>query len=162
MQNRLQNDTPTPTGTIEVFRGIIYNESSETVLYVKRSRSDSYHPGLFEFPGGKVDPDEAGIDALRREVKEETGLVIEPITDSLESSEIYVDQSVIEKGKYGGMLYISRFIVSRIVAGDVNLSNEHEDFCWNHISTAPVHGPLTDLSSNALKKLQLVWALSNS
>lgn len=44
-------------------------------LLVRRARAPSL--GLFAFPGGKVEPGETEIEAIRREVHEETGLVIE-------------------------------------------------------------------------------------
>jgi 8-oxo-dGTP diphosphatase len=45
----------------------------EKVLLVRRSADDSY-PGMWEFPGGGVDGDEPVVDAIRREVLEETGI----------------------------------------------------------------------------------------
>ncbi|MCX7115510.1 MAG: NUDIX domain-containing protein [Gammaproteobacteria bacterium] len=50
-------------------------DSSERVLISKRP---VHKPGggLWEFPGGKVEPDEAVHDALCREISEEVGLTV--------------------------------------------------------------------------------------
>ena len=52
------------------------------ILVVRRSKNDSY-PGMWEFPGGGVDKGETVIEAIRREAKEETNLLIDhyPVTE---------------------------------------------------------------------------------
>lgn len=42
----------------------------EKVLITRRPE-DKLHPGLWEFPGGKIDPGESPSEALRREIREE-------------------------------------------------------------------------------------------
>ena len=54
-----------PAVSVAIVRG-------DTVLLVKRARQPSQ--GLYAFPGGKVEADEALEDAARRELLEETGL----------------------------------------------------------------------------------------
>lgn len=44
------------------------------ILCLKRSEDDKSYPGKWCFPGGRIDDGEAPIDALFREVREETGL----------------------------------------------------------------------------------------
>lgn len=46
-----------------------------TVLMQKRP-PDKQHGGLWEFPGGKVDPGETPVDALVREIDEELGVAV--------------------------------------------------------------------------------------
>lgn len=43
-----------------------------------RRPADKHHGGLWEFPGGKVEPGEGLREALAREVAEESGLAIDP------------------------------------------------------------------------------------
>lgn len=46
------------------------------ILILERAPESLFDPGCWELPGGKIDYGEKLVEALRREVKEETGLVI--------------------------------------------------------------------------------------
>ena len=56
------------TSTITVVAAVV--EENDTFLVTRRP--DGVHlAGLWEFPGGKIDPAESHADALRREMREE-------------------------------------------------------------------------------------------
>lgn len=50
--------------------------------------------GLWEFPGGKVDADESGFDALKRELHEEIAIDVVKASSWLQVSHDYPDKSV--------------------------------------------------------------------
>ena len=62
-----------PTGVAVVCIALL--DTDGRVLLQKR-RSDSRHGGLWEFPGGKVEPGESRKSALAREIAEELGIVV--------------------------------------------------------------------------------------
>jgi ADP-ribose pyrophosphatase len=61
--------------TVDVVGAVIFNEKNE-ILCAQRSPSMS-QPGLWEFPGGKIEPGESPEACLIREIKEELDCLIE-------------------------------------------------------------------------------------
>ncbi len=61
--------------------GLIFDHSGG-ILIAKRGE-DKPHPGMWEFPGGKIESGESPLEALKREIEEEVGLIVleaEPFT----------------------------------------------------------------------------------
>lgn len=54
---------------VDVVGAVIANEQGE-ILCAQRSESMA-QPGLWEFPGGKIEPGESPAECLRREIREE-------------------------------------------------------------------------------------------
>lgn len=59
---------------IDVVGAVIANERGE-ILCAQRSPQMS-QPGLWEFPGGKIEPGESPTESLQREIREELGCEI--------------------------------------------------------------------------------------
>jgi 8-oxo-dGTP diphosphatase len=76
-------DAPPPTVVVPLVYAIV-RDDSDRVLLVRRLDT-----GDWELPGGRVDPGESAVDALVREVEEETGLVV----DARRVAGIYTDPS---------------------------------------------------------------------
>lgn len=73
MENRPTH--PTATGMI-VVAAALFDDSGRVLL--QRRPPGKHHGGLWEFPGGKVEPGESAIDALVREIDEELGIAVLP------------------------------------------------------------------------------------
>lgn len=56
--------------------GAIVVDSQGRLLLIKRGHEPG--AGLWSLPGGRIEPDETDIEALVREVREETGLTVRP------------------------------------------------------------------------------------
>ena len=48
------------------------------LMLMHRRRLDSMHGGLWEFPGGKIEPGESPESAALREIEEELGVMLDP------------------------------------------------------------------------------------
>ncbi|KGY08650.1 8-oxo-dGTP diphosphatase MutT [Vibrio sinaloensis] len=59
---------------IHIVAGIIFNQDKSQVFITKRP-DDKHKGGFWEFPGGKVEPEESVEQALVRELEEEIGIV---------------------------------------------------------------------------------------
>ncbi|PWW73291.1 hypothetical protein C7212DRAFT_217974 [Tuber magnatum] len=63
-----------------IFRRSRLTNAPPRLLLVRRAVGEPSFPGLWETPGGGVEPYETILDGVVREVKEETGLVVGRIT----------------------------------------------------------------------------------
>ena len=69
-----RNPEPETRNCIEVAAGLIFRDGK---LLITQRPADTHLGGLWEFPGGKRNPNETFEDCLRRELMEELGIEVE-------------------------------------------------------------------------------------
>jgi 8-oxo-dGTP diphosphatase len=79
---------------VHVAVGVILDDSGGSVLLTRRSL-DSHQGGLWEFPGGKLEPGESLHAALMRELHEELGITVVRNSPMLEVRHDYGDKCVL-------------------------------------------------------------------
>lgn len=86
--SRLAPDASRP---VQVAAGLI--EENRRYLIARR-KSGVHLGGLWEFPGGKREPDESLEDCLRRELREELGIAVSPPVLFTALRHVYPDRTV--------------------------------------------------------------------
>ncbi|MEM5778345.1 MAG: NUDIX domain-containing protein [Candidatus Aenigmatarchaeota archaeon] len=97
-------------------------EKNGKYLVLKRSEKNLTNKGKWQFPEGKVRFGEDLIKALKREVKEETGLIV---TDA---KLIGIHSNILNEAH--GMFRLFRNVFKCKVIGKIKLSKEHETYAW--------------------------------
>lgn len=94
------------------------------ILLLQRSVKEEILPGLWELPSGKRENLESSIQAIKREVKEETGLRIEVVNP------ISTFEYIIEKPNFIKDTTQINYLVKIKGSGKVKISKEHQNFVW--------------------------------
>ncbi len=81
------------SNTIEVVAGIIFNQDKSQVLLALR-KPDQHQGNCWEFPGGKIEPNEDRAQALARELDEELGIHVTESESFCQVKHDYSDKSV--------------------------------------------------------------------
>lgn len=111
-----RRDVARPVATV----GALIHDGAGKVLMLRTHKWG----GRWGIPGGKIERGEASVDALQREVREETGLEIADITFAL------VQDSIDSKEFLRPAHFILLNYVARAITTAVTLNDEAEEFCW--------------------------------
>jgi ADP-ribose pyrophosphatase YjhB (NUDIX family) len=120
------------------------------VLVVRRARAPAN--GLFSLPGGVVEIGETLIEALVREVREETSLAIEPVGLAGYREAITRDRD----GRVERHFVILPF-AARWLAGEPVLNEELSEARWlrpDALAGLPTTAGLTEIVATAFERLQ--------
>ncbi len=123
---------------------VIFRKTKEGREYLLIKHAPPYHH--WDFPKGHIEKGEKTEEAVRREIKEETGISkIEIIPGFKETIRYFV--------KYTGekALKFVAYFLAKTNEKKIKLSHEHEDFAW--LSLEEAHGKTTyKTSKEVLKK----------
>lgn len=110
-----------------VVNGIISNSKGE-IFICKKPKDRGVYPGQWAIPGGGIDPGETAQQALRREIKEETGLNIKNINP------VYFYELAVTKyhptSPSSKQQLILLVFTAKAASTKVTLDTEHEIFAW--------------------------------
>jgi 8-oxo-dGTP pyrophosphatase MutT (NUDIX family) len=98
-------------------------------LLTKRSESEDFLPGVWEIPGGKLEKDEKQIQALKRELFEETGI---KLSTSNKIREIDSEDYIIKSKKDDSVKKVieTTYIIYIDLLPEITLSAEHSEYSW--------------------------------
>ncbi|WP_263359359.1 NUDIX hydrolase [Acidicapsa ligni] len=105
--------------------GVVFDFEGR-VLLIRRGTEP--RKGLWSIPGGLVELGESLTDALKREIAEESGLIVEPVAIIEVVDRIYTDESA-----QGGRVRFHYVIVDylcRIVGGEAKAGDDAAEISW--------------------------------
>ena len=108
-------------------KALIKNSNGE-YLFIRRSTTlatDISEPS-WDIPGGRIEPDEYLLEALRREVQEEIGHDVQSAPMLIKAQDIFVTAKDLH------VVRLTYMLVEDIE--DIILSDEHEEYVWVHES----------------------------
>ena len=100
---------------------VCYIEREGSLLMLKQT-PDKTEPSTWGLPGGKFEPGESGADCARRELFEETGILVQP------SQVIFLETLYLRKPHFRFAYHMFQVVVEERPA--VRLSKEHEEYLW--------------------------------
>jgi 8-oxo-dGTP diphosphatase len=107
-------------------KALIEHDGKVLIIRESSGYKDGTNAAKFDVPGGRLTPGEHYLDALHREIKEETGLVVDTLTPFVVRSGVKISPSA---GKVLIYFVIFRTHI-RGIKPTVTLSKEHVEYKW--------------------------------
>jgi 8-oxo-dGTP pyrophosphatase MutT (NUDIX family) len=104
-------------------RALLVNADGK-ILVLRRSLDDEDVPGRVDFPGGGIEPGESYIEAIAREIEEESGLHV--LDDGLRLAYSFTRYDEVSHSIVHRLLY-----TAHVTDETVQLSHEHDAFWWH-------------------------------
>jgi 8-oxo-dGTP diphosphatase len=102
---------------------VVLGDRDGRLLLLRRAADDDHNPGLWEFPGGGIDPGESARDAAARELREEVGLEV--------TAGDLADWARYEREQEGRTRHTKFFSAAcRAEDCEPTLSHEHDAWRW--------------------------------
>ena len=123
---------------------LLIKNKSGAILFLRRSADFSSDPKriLWDIPGGRINPGENLADALKREVEEETGHIIQSTPHLIAAQDILVPAKELHVVR---LTYMTTEEVP-----NVELSEEHAEHKWVHLSDIESDDPTIDQYLNQI------------
>lgn len=102
-------------------KALIQNDQGQYLMLHRAETTANETKAHWDIPGGRIEPDEALLDALKREIHEETGLTVESAPELLGAQDIFVPPAG---------LHVVRLTYILKGDGEVVISHEHQGTRW--------------------------------
>jgi 8-oxo-dGTP diphosphatase len=122
-----------------------------TVLVVRRARAPAN--GVWSLPGGVVEAGETLIEAVKREITEETALTIEPVALTGYREVVTLDADNRVERHFVILPFAARWI-----AGEPKLNEELSEWRWvdpGEVASLPTTPGLAEIVASAVERLKV-------
>ncbi len=126
-----------------------YIECAGKILLLHRSEIES-EPGKWCLPGGKIEEKETELDAMVREIKEETGLSIPQ--DKLE----YIEKLFIKHPNHDFEYHL--FLTKLDAESQIEINEEHKNYAW----VSPLEALSMDLMRDNDVHIKMFYGIDNA
>ena len=127
-------------------RAVILKDDKVLLIREGNAYGGGTNHGKYDFPGGKVHVGETVIDAINREVEEESGMKV------IVKNPFFVDEwrPIIKDEQ---IQIIGIFFLCEAISEEVKLGTDHDDYQWVSVSES-TKLPLIDATEKALNVLK--------